>query len=138
MHSLATSHAVASALITCHWLVSIWGRTRLMPQALDLCVQAYAGKVRDDIDHEMLKPAAWRADNYLDGDDDADDADIGLLIQGGLRFSKVPAANDHMARREDVDDYSVCQLPCGSLTALCVCALVRPDLERFICTCELC
>lgn len=85
-------------------------------------MQAYAGKVREDIDHEMLKPAAWRADNYLEGDDDADNADIGSLIRGGLRFAKVPAANDHMARREDVDDYSVrppgpcmghCMHPCS-------------------------
>ncbi|KAK9814959.1 hypothetical protein WJX73_003220 [Symbiochloris irregularis] len=69
--------------------------------------EAYAGKVREDIDHEMLKPAAWRADNYLEGDDEADQADIASLVQGGVRFAKIPAANDHMARTEHVDDYSV-------------------------------
>lgn len=63
--------------------------------------------MREDIDHEMLKPAAWRADAYLEGDDDADTADLGALVRGGIKFSKEPAANDHMARREAVDDYSV-------------------------------
>ena len=69
--------------------------------------QAYAGKVRNDIDHEVLKPAAWRADNYLEGDDDADTADVASLVRGGLHFSKELAARDAMARTEHVDDYSV-------------------------------
>jgi hypothetical protein len=30
--------------------------------------KGYAGKVRTDIDHSTYMPAAWRADDYLDGD----------------------------------------------------------------------
>jgi len=33
------------------------------------CTQAYAGRVREDIDHRALQPAAWRVDDYLDLDD---------------------------------------------------------------------
>ena len=70
-------------------------------------VQAYAGKVRNDIDHEQLKPAAWRVDDYLEGDDEAD-YDIAAITRAGpFLFSKVPEKNDDMARREQVDDYSV-------------------------------
>ncbi|MCJ1428370.1 hypothetical protein MMC29_006279, partial [Sticta canariensis] len=67
--------------------------------------EAYAGKVRNDIDHNQLKPAAWRADNYLDDESD-DDLDA-IMRSGPLVFPKMPAKNDDMARREDVDDYAV-------------------------------
>ena len=63
--------------------------------------------MRDDIDHEQLKPAAWRAENYLEGDDEAD-YDVEALVRAGpLKFPKMPDRNDHMARQEDVDDYAV-------------------------------
>ena len=42
-------------------------------------LQAYAGKVRSDLDHNALKPAAWRVDNYLEGEDEAD-VGIGALV----------------------------------------------------------
>ena len=66
--------------------------------------QAYAGKVRTDLDHDALKPPAWRVDNYLDGEDSADEG-LGALVGQRLVFSK--ATQDAMARTETVDDYSV-------------------------------
>ena len=30
--------------------------------------RGYAGKVREDIDHKAYLPAAWRVDDYLEGD----------------------------------------------------------------------
>ena len=35
-----------------------------------LCMQGYDGKVRDDIDHDAMMPAAWRVDKYLDEEED--------------------------------------------------------------------
>ncbi len=43
-------------------------------------VQAYDGKVRKDLDHDQLMPAAWRLEKYLD----ADGGDS-LLIHSFLR-----------------------------------------------------
>ena len=68
--------------------------------------QAYAGKVRTDIDHNSYKPAAWRVDSYLDASDDEQDV-IESLRSHKLVFSKDTARNDHMARQEKLDDYSV-------------------------------
>ena len=67
-------------------------------------MQAYAGKVRTDLDHEALKPAAWRIDSFLDGEDSGDEG-LGGLIGQHLVFRKDQA--DAMARTENVDDYSV-------------------------------
>ena len=67
--------------------------------------QAYDGQVRQDLNHDLLKPAAWRIENYLDGDDDADHGNVGTLMRGGLKFVKLP--KDDMTRNEQVDDYSV-------------------------------
>lgn len=78
---------------------------QLATQYIYIYMQAYAGRVRNDIDHDQLKPAAWRADNYLDGDSD-DDLDV-IMRGGPLIFPKMPARNDDMARREHVDDYAV-------------------------------
>ena len=69
-------------------------------------VQAYAGKVRADLDHNALKPAVWRVDNYLDGEDEAD-LGISALVGQRLVFAKNPAVKDEMARTEQVDDYLV-------------------------------
>lgn len=69
-------------------------------------MQAYAGKVRTDIDHDAYKPAAWRVDSYLDASDDDQDI-IASLRSHKLVFSKDTARNDNMARQEKLDDYSV-------------------------------
>lgn len=52
-----------------------------------------------------MKPAAWRIESYLEGEDEADTANIASLVRGGIRFAKLP--KDEMTRQEDVDDYSV-------------------------------
>ncbi|KAK9819770.1 hypothetical protein WJX72_002180 [[Myrmecia] bisecta] len=64
----------------------------------------YDGKVRTDIDHDLLKPAAWRVDSYLD-----EEEDIGFegLRSHTLKFAKDPNKKDAMARTENVDDYVV-------------------------------
>lgn len=70
------------------------------------CVlQAYAGKVRKDIDHNAYKPAAWRVDSYLDESDEEDI--VGSLRSHRLVFSKDAGAVDAMARQEKLDDYKV-------------------------------
>lgn len=35
--------------------------------------EGYKGEVRQDVDHRTYMPAAWRSDNYLDGDESDDD-----------------------------------------------------------------
>ena len=72
-------------------------------------MQAYAGKVRSELDHEALKPAAWRIDNYLEGEDSADEG-LGALIGQRLVFNK--NATDELARAENIDDYSVSRCSC--------------------------
>ncbi|DBA82190.1 hypothetical protein WJX77_010418 [Trebouxia sp. C0004] len=67
--------------------------------------EAYAGKVRNDINHDAYKPAAWRVDRYLDGSDDEDI--IGSLRDHKLVFSNDKGATDAMARTEKLDDYLV-------------------------------
>ena len=67
--------------------------------------QAYAGKVRKDIDHNAYKPAAWRVDSYLDESDEEDI--VGSLRTHRLVFSKDAGAVDAMARQEKLDDYKV-------------------------------
>lgn len=69
-------------------------------------VQAYAGKVRTDIDHNAYKPAAWRVDSYLDESDVEEDL-VGSLRSHRLVFSKDSGAIDAMARQEKLDDYKV-------------------------------
>ncbi|KAL3146243.1 hypothetical protein ABBQ32_002946 [Trebouxia sp. C0010 RCD-2024] len=67
--------------------------------------EAYAGKVRTDIDHNAYKPAAWRVDSYLDEPDEEDL--VGSLRSHRLVFSKDNGAVDAMARQEKLDDYKV-------------------------------
>lgn len=67
--------------------------------------EGYAGKVRNDINHDAYKPAAWRVDKYLDGSDDEDI--IGSLRDHKLVFSNDKGATDAMARTEKLDDYLV-------------------------------
>lgn len=69
-------------------------------------MQAYAGKVRTDIDHNAYKPAAWRVDAYLDESDEEEDL-VGSLRSHRLVFSKDSGAVDAMARQEKLDDYKV-------------------------------
>lgn len=69
--------------------------------------QAYAGRVRGDIDHEALKPAAWRVDGYLDGVEE-EDLSLDALRGHRLAFPKAPDPRDRMARRDDGDDLVVC------------------------------
>lgn len=71
-------------------------------------MQAYAGKVRTDIDHNAYKPAAWRVDSYLDEPDEEDL--VGSLRSHRLVFSKDSGAVDAMARNEKLDDYKVGRL----------------------------
>ena len=73
-------------------------------------MQAYAGKVRTDIDHNAYKPAAWRVDSYLDESDEEEDL-VGSLRSHRLVFSKDNGAVDAMARQEKLDDYKV-EAPC--------------------------
>ncbi|KAK9846395.1 hypothetical protein WJX81_002949 [Elliptochloris bilobata] len=68
--------------------------------------KAYAGQVREDIDHEALKPAAWRVDGYLEGVEE-EDLSLGALRGHRLAFPKGPDARDKMARRDDGDDLMV-------------------------------
>lgn len=69
-------------------------------------VQAYAGKVRTDINHDAYKPAAWRVDSYLDESDDEEDI-MASLGSHRLVFSKDKSLSDAMARTEKADDYAV-------------------------------
>jgi len=47
-----------------------------------MCAQAYAGRVREDIDHRALQPAAWRVDDYLD----LDDSKVSCVLASWLNF----------------------------------------------------
>jgi hypothetical protein len=67
-------------------------------------LQGYNGKVDDGIDHKTYLPAAWRVDDYLDGDDDVS---MDLLGSHKLLFSKAPRVGDDMARDMDRDDLEV-------------------------------
>jgi hypothetical protein len=67
-------------------------------------VQGYDGKVAADIDHKAYMPAAWRVDEYLDGDDDLSLAD---LSSHRLVFSRAPNPGDDMERDMDRDDLEV-------------------------------
>lgn len=71
--------------------------------------QAYDGKVRKDLDHEQLMPAAWRLEKYLDADGDGDD-DLSLdaLRAHKLVYNKARPGDD-MARADNVDDLVVSQ-----------------------------
>ena len=69
-----------------------------------LVSQAYAGRVRKDIDHRALKPAAWRVDDYLTLDED-EAADLDDLRGHTLTFTR--NGNDAMARDMDKDDLVV-------------------------------
>lgn len=66
--------------------------------------QGYNGKVAADIDHKAYMPAAWRVDEYLDGDDDISIAD---LSKHTLVFARAPNPGDEMARDMDRDDLEV-------------------------------
>lgn len=66
--------------------------------------QGYDGKVAADIDHKAYMPAAWRVDEYLDGDDDISIADLG---KHALVFARAPNPGDDMARDMDRDDLEV-------------------------------
>ena len=70
--------------------------------------QAYAGKVRTDINHDAYKPAAWRVDSYLDESDDDQDV-MTSLRSHRIVFSKDKSLSDAMARTEKADDYAVRQ-----------------------------
>jgi hypothetical protein len=65
----------------------------------------YDGRVRADVDHRQLMPAAWRVDSYLTEPTEED----GLEALRGhrLKFSGQARTGDDMARRESVDDYVV-------------------------------
>lgn len=103
-------------------------------------MQAYAGKVRSDIDHNAYKPAAWRVDSYLDESDEDEDL-VGSLRSHRLVFSKDTGAVDAMARQEKLDDYKV-QATCifglvlstadsiilGTISSICQC----PDASRSV------
>lgn len=66
--------------------------------------QAYAGRVRKDIDHKALKPAAWRVDDYLTLDED-EAADLDDLRGHTLTFTR--NGTDAMDRDMDKDDLVV-------------------------------
>ena len=70
-------------------------------------MQAYDGKVRKDLDHDKLMPAAWRLEKYLDADGDGDD-DLSLdaLRAHTLVYNKARPGDD-MARTDNVDDLVV-------------------------------
>jgi hypothetical protein len=76
-------------------------------------VQAYDGKVASNIDHKAYMPAAWRVDEYLDGEDDISLADLG---SHRLVFSKAPNPGDDMARDMDRDDLEVQARLCACLS----------------------
>ena len=93
----------------------------MMRFAADIAsMQAYAGRVRTDIDHDSYKPAAWRVDSYLDASDDEQDVMVSLRSHK-LVFSKDTARNDHMARQEKLDDYAVSPLHACPLSS-CLCS----------------
>lgn len=69
-----------------------------------LDVQGYDGKVASDIDHKAYMPAAWRVDEYLDGEDDIS---LANLSSHRLVFSRAPNPGDDMQRDMDRDDLEV-------------------------------
>lgn len=71
-------------------------------------LQAYNGKVRSDLDHDQLMPAAWRLEKYLDADDD-EDIKLDSLRGHKLVYNKERPGDD-MARRDDTDDLVVSHL----------------------------
>ena len=68
-------------------------------------MQAYAGKVNNDINHDAYRPAAWRVDRYLDEEDDGDT--FNSLRSHRFVFNNDKGAVDAMARTEKADDYLV-------------------------------
>ncbi len=54
----------------------------------------YAGKVRSDLDHRAYMPAAWRVDEYLDGEGEGEGAqdDLASLRQHRFEAAKVRVA----------------------------------------------
>ena len=86
-------------------------------------MQAYAGRLRGDIDHEALKPAAWRVDGYLEGVEE-EDLSLDALRGHRLAFPKGPDARDKMARRDDSDDLMVRARACSD----CRCALKHVEI----------
>ena len=62
--------------------------------------------MRGDIDHEALKPAAWRVDGYLEGVEE-EDLSLDALRGHRLAFPTAPDPRDRMARRDDGDDLVV-------------------------------
>ena len=68
-------------------------------------MQAYAGKVNNDINHDAYRPAAWRVDRYLDEEDDEDT--FTALRSHRFVFNNDKGAVDAMARTEKADDYLV-------------------------------
>ena len=47
-------------------------------------MQAFAGRVREDINHRALQPAAWRVDDYLD----LDDTEVPFVVPNGFQLCK--------------------------------------------------
>lgn len=64
----------------------------------------YSGQVRQDIDHKMDMPAAWRVDSYLQGEAEVDDGLDGLL---GHKLEFVQTRNDGKSAPDEMDDYVV-------------------------------
>lgn len=77
-------------------------------------MQAYAGRVRKDIDHKALKPAAWRVDDYLNVNED-EAADLDDLRGHTLVFAKTGV--DTMDRNMDLDNLVVSSLALAPPTA---------------------
>lgn len=69
-------------------------------------MQAYDGKLRRDVDHERLMPAAWRLEKYLDVEDDGDDLSLDALRAHRLVYNK-DRPGDDMARKDTGDDLVV-------------------------------
>lgn len=74
---------------------------------LMMTMQAYDGKVRKDLDHDKLMPAAWRLEKYLDADGDGDD-DLSLdALRAHTLVYNMARPGDDMARTDNVDDLVV-------------------------------
>lgn len=67
----------------------------------------YAGEVRTDIDHRAYMPAAWRVDDYLGGEDEADAGGLAALRGHKLSFAKREGGRNEMEWQADADDYVV-------------------------------
>lgn len=85
--------------------------------------------MRNDIDHDAYKPAAWRVDRYLDGSDDEDI--IGSLRSHRLVFSNDKGGVDAMARTEKLDDYKV-NTSCTIVAVYIVTAEIVEDLSSYM------